>query len=614
VAEALDYLHRKRIVHRDLKPANLFVVRDPPRVILGDFGLVLIEDEQLQAAIPNYVPTQAHLILGSPGYMAPEQATGGIVDGRSDLFALGVLFYEMLQGRLPYPNSSFAEYISTLAVGVPPPPFEVPLPEGAQELIFRMLARKPDDRYQTPGQMSVDLVAIGEESRISASRITGRTRTLEPPTETVRASRALTLGPPPQVPEDPERVATMAAQREVVWQPESGTVRRPIEPAPVLGGIEEFEEEVRRANRPSAGAGSIAVAAGGPPEATVPAPARREQPLSAGTTRRPRPDGGPDPDPAVAESPEGTKALSSSPARAGSSSPQGVPPSRSDFRPACIVTRSTGPAHGSGTTLAPGSVTAPPPLPRVDHGPQFAPPLAGAAYESLPHRTSDLSMGGDARPLVERESGCSFCGKPLDDAVIGCSRCRLVMMPWTPWILDWALFALSLACLLPIVCDTLKIPNVIPPLGNPAMIAVAGIGVFLVAIGLRTSRGWAYVLVLLVLLGLVAVTGTLLAIAVGLLPHQWPQFSSRVLGVLAALAGQGVTPDLVLRTIKESYLLPLAGGTAGLLAVTVQMLSRESREQFLPHWSLSALILFPLAATLLVWPFATVAAALRLLF
>ncbi|MBI4862779.1 MAG: protein kinase [Candidatus Riflebacteria bacterium] len=201
IAGALDYLHRRRIVHRDLKPANLFLARDPPRVILGDFGLVQIEDPDLQSAVPNYTPTQAHVIMGTIGYMSPEQCTTRPLDGRSDLFALGVVLYQMLEGRLPFSASSAGEYLAAVAGPCPPRPPRSDLPEGAWAFLQRLLEKDPNARFPNGSAVLAALQQVG-------SGVPGR-----PPEEGLGGGMSGAKGPPSRTipPGDPAGPETQVA-------------------------------------------------------------------------------------------------------------------------------------------------------------------------------------------------------------------------------------------------------------------------------------------------------------------------------------------------------------------------------------------------------------------
>ena len=99
VAEALDYAHGHQVVHRDIKPANIMYEADTGNVKVTDFGIARITDSS---------KTKTGMVLGTPSYMSPEQLSGKKVDGRSDLFSLGVMLYQLSTGQLPFTGDSMA--------------------------------------------------------------------------------------------------------------------------------------------------------------------------------------------------------------------------------------------------------------------------------------------------------------------------------------------------------------------------------------------------------------------------------------------------------------------------------------------------------------------------
>lgn len=155
VAEALDYAHNKAIVHRDIKPSNI-ILTDDNRVKLTDFGIARIEDA---GAVYQ---TQAGEILGTPVYMSPEQVMGQTVDGRSDLYALGVILYEMVVGRRPFGGDTIAAIFRSITQDIPEPPSSAdpPIQQALSDLIMKSLAKSPDDRFQTGSEMAAALAAV----------------------------------------------------------------------------------------------------------------------------------------------------------------------------------------------------------------------------------------------------------------------------------------------------------------------------------------------------------------------------------------------------------------------------------------------------------------------
>ena len=151
IADALDYAHRRGIIHRDVKPGNIMLKRlsrpdepgeQPFRAMLTDFGLVKVETE------PGM--TQSGTTLGTPTYMSPEQCLGEPLDGRSDLYSLGVVLYELVTNRLPFTFQSLSEAVMAHNQGVTPPPasqVRPDVPPLLERILSQALAREPRERY-----------------------------------------------------------------------------------------------------------------------------------------------------------------------------------------------------------------------------------------------------------------------------------------------------------------------------------------------------------------------------------------------------------------------------------------------------------------------------------
>ena len=153
VAEALAYAHRQHVVHRDIKPANIMYEPDTDTVKVTDFGIARITDSS---------KTKTGLVLGTPSFMSPEQLAGKKVDGRSDLYSLGVMLFQMLTGVLPFRGDSMAELMFKISNDQAPDirVIRKELPESLARLVASSLSKRPELRYQNGDQFAADLRAL----------------------------------------------------------------------------------------------------------------------------------------------------------------------------------------------------------------------------------------------------------------------------------------------------------------------------------------------------------------------------------------------------------------------------------------------------------------------
>jgi len=200
IAEGLVAAHLKGIIHRDLKPENLFIIKDG-RVKILDFGLAKLKPANLTAGADSKLTTQTNLtnpgtVMGTVGYMSPEQARGLRVDQRTDIFTLGVLIYEMIAGHRPFDGKTTMDTLAAILNQEPPTltphllSEAIPIDE-LRRIVSKTLSKEPDERYQTAQDLLVDLKSLRQE--IEFRRKVGRLESGNSParlTETNRSERA----------------------------------------------------------------------------------------------------------------------------------------------------------------------------------------------------------------------------------------------------------------------------------------------------------------------------------------------------------------------------------------------------------------------------------------
>ena len=162
VAQALAYAHSHGVVHRDIKPANVMIDPDSDTVKVTDFGIARITDASR---------TRTGMVLGTPSFMSPEQMAGRRVDGRSDLYSLGVMLFQLLTGSLPHASESMATLMYQIANEQAPDvrSLRPGLPEALANIVALALEKRPEVRYADGKAIAADLLAVAHEMAARAS-------------------------------------------------------------------------------------------------------------------------------------------------------------------------------------------------------------------------------------------------------------------------------------------------------------------------------------------------------------------------------------------------------------------------------------------------------------
>ena len=197
VLDALSHAHRAGVVHRDLKPANLMIT---------EHGIVKVMDFGIARVLGTEHFTQGGYMMGTPAYMAPEQVLGGEIDGRADLYAVGVVLYRLLSGQLPFSADTAIAMVQKQVNDSPIPiaQFQPDLPAWCARVLTRALAKSPGDRFQTADEFRTALLAavqpqtLGELPTMATPtpRLSWRRRAIRPDAAVARPRRFATTSAP----------------------------------------------------------------------------------------------------------------------------------------------------------------------------------------------------------------------------------------------------------------------------------------------------------------------------------------------------------------------------------------------------------------------------------
>jgi eukaryotic-like serine/threonine-protein kinase len=218
ILSALRFAHRHGIVHRDIKPHNVLVDSEG-RVKVTDFGIARAGTSQM---------TETGSIVGTAQYLSPEQARGGEVDPRSDLYSLGVVLYELLTGKTPFDGETPVEIAMKHLSDTPEPPSRLrpDVPRELDMVVLRALAKNPDDRYQSADEMEADLERVARGARVSAATVDTATQVLRRPAAAAAATSATaatmiapqpSAAAPPPVVLDEEEIEEGGGPERPLW-------------------------------------------------------------------------------------------------------------------------------------------------------------------------------------------------------------------------------------------------------------------------------------------------------------------------------------------------------------------------------------------------------------
>ncbi|MFL5358800.1 protein kinase domain-containing protein [Archangium sp.] len=341
VLEALSAAHARGVIHRDLKPSNIFVVREPDgteSIKVLDFGLAK------RSTVPDGTApqTRSDMIVGTPHYMAPEQALSEAVSPRTDLYAVGVIAFEMLTGRRPFPGRSSMEIVAH-HLKSPPPRLSsyVELPAALEELVLRLLAKEPSQRPASASEVARELNPEPERPRSPPPALLAVTKVApalafmnEPTLRRSFAAAGSPTGeeqPPPPLPVRGPRWRQGAVVGGLLVLALGGVAVLGRGASPEVPGV---------AGQPSTPASTVS-----PPPAVTPSPEPRSTPAaSSATVASPAPKRPSHPAPTHAAEPPPAKPEASDmgPPGPASATQAAAPPAPSEAAPPPVAASTTG--------------------------------------------------------------------------------------------------------------------------------------------------------------------------------------------------------------------------------------------------------------------------------
>jgi serine/threonine-protein kinase len=414
--DALAFSHEKGVVHRDIKPANIMLSRDSDKVAhvkLADFGIARLENSSM---------TQVGTVMGTPSYMAPEQLRGEVVDLRADIWAAGVVLYQLLTGEKPFEGGFSAVMHKALnTMPTPPSVLSVTAPVAFDAVIAKALAKRPEDRFQSAKAFAEAIRAAAGGARAEDTPSNDATLVSAP-----SASLPVPGSPPPAAPVRPEALGAPAASAAGRRSPLPVALAAAIGLVAVVGGgawfmfggsdgrrsqealrleaenraREDAERLARQLAPPPASAPATPAAAPGPvplPPA-VPVETRPQDLSPPSTAALPAPA----PPPAPASPPVAVPAAPASPPALAAPSAPAVPPSPPASAPG-IAAAPQPPSAAPPAGSAPSGIAMPQTPPRAPS----APPAAAAPASTTPAVAAPPvpPVGGAAAPAAPSVAG-----------------------------------------------------------------------------------------------------------------------------------------------------------------------------------------------------------------